>query len=277
MAAWDRFQKDLDALRRDRTSGSQALAHRGVQALAGLVAAAPGRAREAFAALARVRPAMAAIPGLAAAFLEAWRTQEHADASRTATEVREDARRAEAATARVAARSLRDARCVVTLSRSGTVRDALVEAAPSRVRVLRSEPGGEGVALADELEAAGLAVTVAPDDAVDDALQDADAVLVGADALTATGAVNKVGTHRLADAARPEGIPVVVAATSHKWHPWLRKADLAEETVDGTHPLFEATPWSRIDHVASDDGPVRPDAAAARLATARLHWERHAP
>jgi len=47
----------------------------------------------------------------------------------------------------------------------------------------------------------------------------ADVVLVGADAITEQGAVNKTGTHLLALAARAAGVPMYAVADSGKLSP----------------------------------------------------------
>lgn len=274
MDAWERFRRRIDDLGRDRTSGSEALARAGLAALADLATTTPERTPEAFSVLSRVRPVMAAIPGLAVRFLEQW--DDGRDPAEARDRVLREADDAVEGAARQAVRFLGDARHVVTLSRSSTVLAALQQV-PARVTVLASHPGGEGRATAETLQALGRQAEVVPDDACGDAVADADAVLVGADALGRHGVVNKTGTRRLARAAQAAGIPVTVAATSSKWHPWLHHHDLDAETADGTRPLFEATPWSAIHAVATDEGTVRPDDAPARLAAARKHWETCTP
>jgi translation initiation factor 2B subunit (eIF-2B alpha/beta/delta family) len=109
---------------------------------------------------------------------------------------------------------------VLTLSRSGTVLNALRRADPSpTVTIAVSEPGGEGIGVAERLLDAGLDVTLIPDAAVARRLDEAliDAVLVGADTVLPSGAVaNKVGTYGAALAAHRAEVPVYAACAVDK-------------------------------------------------------------
>ena len=78
----------------------------------------------------------------------------------------------------------------------------------------KSEPGGEGAALAARIGATCLADGVARQSVADMA-----AVVVGADAVGAARFVNKVGTGPLAAAAGECGTPLFVVAESYKWLP----------------------------------------------------------
>ncbi|MFC3960331.1 NUDIX domain-containing protein [Halovivax cerinus] len=138
---------------------------------------------------------------------------------------------------------------VLTLSRSGTVRDALRAGELDRVFVAESRPGsetdrrevsenssgetagsetdrregsedagGEGVGVAEEL-AAFVPVTLCADAAVAHVLatESIDAVVVGADTvLPDGGVVNKVGTRAAAIAAAAENVPVYAITASAK-------------------------------------------------------------
>jgi translation initiation factor 2B subunit (eIF-2B alpha/beta/delta family)/8-oxo-dGTP pyrophosphatase MutT (NUDIX family) len=109
---------------------------------------------------------------------------------------------------------------VLTLSRSGTVEAALRQAEPApTVTIAVSEPGAEGIGVAERLADAGLDVTVIPDAAVARRLDEAsvDAVLVGADTVLSAGdVVNKVGTYGAALAAHRADVPVYAACAVDK-------------------------------------------------------------
>lgn len=100
---------------------------------------------------------------------------------------------------------------VLTLSRSGTVLATLQQADPApSVVVATSEPGREGVEVAEALADDGLEVTLIPDAAIAATITDdnIDAVLVGADTVRPSGAViNKVGTLSAALAAHRADVP----------------------------------------------------------------------
>ncbi|MGM0590674.1 MAG: NUDIX domain-containing protein [Halobacteriota archaeon] len=154
---------------------------------------------------------------------------------------------------------------VLTLSRSGTVLDALKKS-QSPVVVTESRPGGEGVDTAGDLVVAGLDVTLTTDAAVSTAVIDADVVLVGADAILADGSVvNKVGTRTLGLAAAREGVPMyVVAARDKIRHDETMVVETAppetltpgDEAValDLLNPLFDRTPTDLVTGVVTEAG-----------------------
>lgn len=170
--------------------------------------------------LLEARPSMAALANRLHRVMEASRPElPPATIEINAHEAIQDAHRADADAATQAASEIGDTH-VLTLSRSGTVLKALRTADPSpRVTVAVSEPGGEGVGVAERLADAGLEVTLIPDTAVASRLDDAsiDTVLVGADTVLPSGAVaNKVGTYGTALAAHRASVPVYVACAIDK-------------------------------------------------------------
>jgi len=183
--------------------------------------------------------------------------------------------RADADAAAAAAELLDDAG-VLTLSRSGTVLDALESASPRSVHVAESRPAREGIGVAEELAAAGDAtVTVLADAAVAHALatEDVDAVVVGADAVLPDGrVVNKTGTRAAALAAAREDIPVYAVAASDKI---TRRETVNLETGDATaiydgaaeldvlNPTFDVTPGELVDAVVTERGPLDGEDVAA--------------
>jgi translation initiation factor 2B subunit (eIF-2B alpha/beta/delta family) len=153
---------------------------------------------------------------------------------------------------------------VLTLSRSGTVLDALRRAfrssedAPSLV-VAESRPAREGIGVAEALVEGGgpneeRDVTVCTDAAVPAILAegDVDLVLVGADTVRPSGAVvNKTGTRAAALAAAREEVPFYAVCAADKIA--AEEEDRAEEggrraVYDGTaglhvrNPTFDVTP-----------------------------------
>lgn len=107
---------------------------------------------------------------------------------------------------------------VLTLSRSGTVLDALQRADGAEIIVAESRPAREGVGVAEEL-AESCSVTLAVDAASAHLLSNCavEAVIVGADTILPDGSVlNKVGTRGFAIAAAHENIPIYAVAASDK-------------------------------------------------------------
>lgn len=109
---------------------------------------------------------------------------------------------------------------VLTLSRSGTVLEALLQAEPRpSVVIAASQPGGEGIPVAETLSTHKIDVTLIPDAAVGSTLAQGhvDSVLVGADTVSPGGAVvNKVGTRHAALAAHHENVPFYATCSIDK-------------------------------------------------------------
>jgi translation initiation factor 2B subunit (eIF-2B alpha/beta/delta family) len=172
---------------------------------------------------------------------------------------------------------------VLTLSRSGTVLQALRRADPSpSVVVAASQPAGEGIGVAEALANDGLDVTLIPDAAVAATVADGvDALLVGADTVLPSGAVvNKTGTRAAALAAAHADVPFYVACSTDK----ISTTDTvhteegpARDVYDGRadlavrNPTFDLTPTDLITGglitergvLATDDVPAVADDLAA--------------
>jgi translation initiation factor 2B subunit (eIF-2B alpha/beta/delta family) len=158
----------------------------------------------------------------------------------------------------------------VTISFSGTVAlvlESLVAARPLHVACADGLPGLEGRRMTAQLAAAGIPVSHFTDAALAHAVDAADAVLVGADAVTPDWFLNKSGTRMLAAAAAQQGIPVYVLATRDKFLSRGAAAllEVREESpaevwpsppagVTVRNPYFEATTLDLVSAVISDAG-----------------------
>ncbi len=181
---------------------------------------------------------------------------------------------------------------VYTLSRSGSVEGTLSTLArersardPLRVIVSESRPGGEGVALAQALAAAGAQVTLAADSACATLIDEAALVIVGADSVRADGSVvNKIGTHTLALVAHAAGKPVYALAE------WLKVTppayplvieqgapqELLAEPISGVTlhtAIFDITPASLITRIVMETGPVEAGALAQMADVAQRAYQ----
>lgn len=159
---------------------------------------------------------------------------------------------------------------LVTLSFSQSVVavvDAVRQLRPVRVSCSEGRPALEGRRLASEIASLGVPVMCYGDAAIGHALAAADAVLVGADAITPDWLLNKVGTRMLAAAALQKGIPVYVAATRDKFVSQALGArlvirdglpkeiwDTPPPGVDVRNPYFEPTPLELVATIISDFG-----------------------
>jgi translation initiation factor eIF-2B subunit delta len=201
----------------------------------------------------------------------------------------ERAARAPKAITRFALELLRDSATagaplrLVTLSSSGTVVrvvEALHAERAIQLSCSESRPGLEGRRLATHLASLGIGVNCFTDAAIGQALSDADAVIVGADAVSPDWFMNKSGTRMLAAAASQQGVPVFVLASRDKFASSALALRLANRDggaseiwsdappeVSVRNPYFERTPLELITAVVSDIGTLGsgmiPDACAA--------------
>jgi translation initiation factor 2B subunit (eIF-2B alpha/beta/delta family) len=163
---------------------------------------------------------------------------------------------------------------VVTHSRSSTVLAALRRAKRAGrlfdVVVAESRPNLEGRTLARELSEDQIPVRLVVDALLATAVEGADRVLVGADALTSRSIVNKVGTKLLALAARETQVPVTVLAESTK--AWVKRLDPvlglltsrprepkevwegAPYGIEVVNLYFEPVPVDLVTEVVDEDG-----------------------
>ena len=239
-------------------------------------------------ALLDARPSMAALGN------RIHRVMDEAVDARTATAVERAARneidRAFAADEQAAANAAERCRgaSVLTLSRSGTVLDALRTGEPASVTVLESRPNCEGVGVAESLADAGIDATLTIDAAVSHLLAERpqDLVLVGADTVFPDGSVvNKVGTRTTAVAADHAGVPVFAVAATDKVSSFDGSAtdeltDLepgdpdavygGDRTISVDYPTFDVTPSSLVTGVITERGVL----AGTELAEVATEHER---
>jgi translation initiation factor 2B subunit (eIF-2B alpha/beta/delta family) len=148
---------------------------------------------------------------------------------------------------------------ILTISYSAAVARALSMANrygyQLRVICLESRPKFEGRKLAAFLSKRGVSVELKIDAAAYDALRTSDLVLVGADSLTDTGVINKIGTTGIAVCAAYVGVnSFVVADRSKIWPAKIGDAPLPKHdqteiwervprgvVIDNRY--FELTPW----------------------------------
>ncbi len=246
-------------------------------ALAGLRVVDPVRGRSrrrALLAFASLRPSMGIFPHLAARALSA---------SASTAGLAEEVKAATEASAGEAAAALGERRRTLTHSESSACRETLLRWwRPGReVVVTESRPEREGIALARDLASAGVRVTLISDAQIGLFAPRCDAVLVGADAITADDQViNKAGTRLAVLAARDGGVPCYVVAQTHKvcppgWPAALAPQDPAKlARVRGVRVMniaFDATPVSWFTQVLTECGPAsRRLLAAVRRRLGRL-------
>jgi translation initiation factor 2B subunit (eIF-2B alpha/beta/delta family) len=168
---------------------------------------------------------------------------------------------------------------IATLSASGVVRDAVLEAHRAgrepRVLVAESRPRREGRVQAATLAAAGVPTWLVVDAALPLLLSQARMVWLGADAITEQGVINKVGSFAAALAAREHSVPVYALAERRKFMPAVTgalkivempAAEVWGSPAPGVQPrnvYFELVPMPLLRGVVVEDGVLPPGEAAA--------------
>ncbi|VVB65326.1 Ribose 1,5-bisphosphate isomerase [Candidatus Gugararchaeum adminiculabundum] len=144
------------------------------------------------------------------------------------------------AIAEYGAREIPKGAVVLTHCHSSTVTAAIKRAYEndSKIRAICTEtrPKFQGRITAKELRDAGLDVTMIVDSAVKSVIHEVDAVLVGADAVTAKGdLINKIGTAGVALIAYEQDIPFYSCAELHKFDLmtiWGKIEEIEERSAD---------------------------------------------
>ena len=186
--------------------------------------------------------------------------------------------------AQFGARHIRDGDTLLTHCNSEAALGCIIEAHRSgkEIDVFATEvrPRNQGLITIRALNDAGIKTSFIVDSAVRTFINDVDLVIVGADAVTVTGAVvNKIGTSQVAHTAHEARVNVLVAAETYKFAPRTifgeliqieeRAANevLADEItrtlphVTVRNPAFDVTPAEYIDLIVTEKGVIPPQMA----------------
>ena len=186
---------------------------------------------------------------------------------------------------------------IMTFSYSTIVAKALANAQQKgkaiEVFIAESRPGSEGLKMAEELEAAGIPVTLFVDSATRYFMKNVDKVFIGVEAIAANGAVvSKVGTSCVALAAHEARVTVFALAPTLKLSPRTMFGELVELMegeaesllpdlgdlagyVSARCPLFDVTPPEYIDAIITERGLLAPQAVSFILSEL-YGWPPHA-
>ena len=277
----------VEAIRRDNRSGAVELAIRAAEVLAEAAEAEPFAlaVEAACRALVKAQPSMAPMVNLSNAAL--WHGTSPGTLRRVCARFITDLEKAGEAIAREAAELLAGAGRVMTYSASRTVFEALAAAWENNkegvVYCTESRPAGEGLDLARKLAAAGIRVRLGIDAAMLEYVEEADVAVVGADAVTASGVVNKRGTALLALAARHAGKRIYALAGTQKFVPHAYRlpdeppkapAEILPEAPEGVevdNRYFDVTPLDWFAAVVTEKGSLAPWQVRERISRMDLH------
>jgi translation initiation factor 2B subunit (eIF-2B alpha/beta/delta family) len=182
---------------------------------------------------------------------------------------------------------------IATLSASELVAAAIAElharGQKPRVLIAESRPKLEGRAQAAALAALGIPVWLVADMALPLLLQQAACVWMGADAVTESGVLNKVGSYVAALAAREHGVPTWAIGVRRKLVPAATRAlairemppeelwDSPAAGVRARNLYFELVPTALLRGVVVEDGVLGPAELRVAVADRALPPELAAP
>ncbi|RLE50792.1 MAG: ribose 1,5-bisphosphate isomerase [Candidatus Methanomethylicota archaeon] len=184
----------------------------------------------------------------------------------------------------IGSRRIKDGDVILTHCNSSAALSIMVKAkqAGKSFQVIATEtrPLYQGRLTAKYLSKHGIPVTLIVDSAVRFVMHEVDKVIVGADVVTANGAVvNKIGTSLIALAAREARVRFFVAAETYKFSPLTVLGELVEieerppeeivpksflskyPSVKVRNPAFDVTPPELIDLIITEKGIIPPQCA----------------
>ena len=165
---------------------------------------------------------------------------------------------------------IRDYNTVITHSYSSTLLNTLIFAkeAGKNINIIctESRPMNEGVLLAKQLGKKGIKVKLIVDAGIFSILPEADIILVGADAISSSGLVNKIGTYGLAIAAKQYNKPIYALCSIDKIlpgsYPLIFKyqknpREIISKPIKNVKPInyyFDLTPLEFITGIITEKG-----------------------
>ncbi|NCN98852.1 hypothetical protein COU62_03770 [Candidatus Pacearchaeota archaeon CG10_big_fil_rev_8_21_14_0_10_35_219] len=134
------------------------------------------------------------------------------------------------------------------------------------VSLTETRPLYQGRKTAMELANARIKATLYADSAMHDAIEKADLILLGADAILNSGVINKIGSEAISDIAKTHNIPLHIIADSWKFSPKNVKIEerdfhevwrKAPKNIKIRNPAFEKIPKKNIKSIISELGNLK--------------------
>lgn len=164
-------------------------------------------------------------------------------------------------------KSIKKKKVIYTHCHSSTVTSAIINAKKKgkkfSVILTETRPLFQGRKTAKELSKEGIKVLFYPDSAMHDALEKADLVLLGADAILKSGVINKIGSEAISEIAKVHKIPVYIISDSWKFYPKKVKIEernfkevwkKAPKNIKIRNPAFEKIPKEYVKKIISELG-----------------------
>ncbi|MCK5594033.1 MAG: ribose 1,5-bisphosphate isomerase [Candidatus Aenigmarchaeota archaeon] len=151
---------------------------------------------------------------------------------------------------------------ILTHCHSHNVVNIITKADPVKVFATETRPRFQGRLTAKDIASAGIETELILDDEVADVIDQVDMVIIGADAITKKGVVNKIGSRMVAEIAFDHKKPVYVAASTLKI---IDKIDIevrdpdevwkdAPKKVKIKNYAFDTVPYKHIKKIITEKG-----------------------
>ena len=175
---------------------------------------------------------------------------------------------------------------VMSYSYSSTVIELLTRVKPRRVIISEARPTNEGIRVAKTMVRAGISMTMITEAQMALFVNEADAVMVGADSVLPDGDfINKIGTRLLALAARDAEVPFYTATETLKVTapsepmPFAPEEGQAKEIcsenwLEVRNVYYEVTPARLVTSYITEQGVLDPAEMHTFAAAAEKHWQR---
>jgi translation initiation factor 2B subunit (eIF-2B alpha/beta/delta family) len=176
---------------------------------------------------------------------------------------------------------------IITHSYSSTVLNALLFAKKFgkkfSVICTESRPKNEGVTLAKQLGKNKINVKLIVDSALFSYIQNADIILVGGDAVTFNGLVNKIGTKGLAITAQHYKIPTYALCSTIKFLPKTyplalnyqkNPTEILQKKISNVTPInyyFDLTPLEFLSGIITENEILKPKEIIEKIKHLKIH------
>lgn len=176
---------------------------------------------------------------------------------------------------------------IITHSYSSTVLSTLFFTKKSGKKFFvictESRPKNEGIQLAKQLGKYGIKVKLIVDSAVFSFISDADIILVGGDAVTDTGLINKIGTKAIAMTAQHYNTPTYALCSTIKFLPknypvtlnhQKNPNEIIQSKISNVTPInfyFDYTPLEFITRIITEKEILKPQEIKERIKRLKIH------
>ena len=285
------IRKSIEQIRLDNTSGSVELAKKSAELLILLVNrnGSPSQINNTAYSLVKAQPTMASIFNLVNnLMLIIDKNQQPKNLVQNyCKKFLQDLETSDNSISKQAMELIKNNATIITHSYSSTVLFTLLFAKSFgkkfSVVCTESRPMNEGIQLAKQLGENGIKVKLIVDSAVFSFISDADVILVGGDAITNTGLINKIGTKGIAMTAQHCNTPIYALCSTIKFLPRNYPVNLDQQKnpneiisnkISNVTPInyyFDLTPLKYLTGVITEKETLKPPEIKERIKHLQLH------